>query len=80
MGFLGVLFAYFISLVGERGYLGKAVLYSVGAALFNYALPYLFQVPYLSKMPVKDVISNHLGAVVWGLTLGIVFKKLPAVT
>lgn len=75
-GGLGIVFAFLAPRLGAKWYLGKAVLYALALAFLLYALPVLFKVPHLAQLSLASVLSNHLGALIWGLFLGSLLPKL----
>ena len=76
LGVLGILFAYLLVQTTSRWYIGKAIIYSAAVSFAAYALPALFQMPYLSTMPLSAVVSNHIGALIWGVGLGYTLKRM----
>ncbi len=76
LGVLGILYAYLLAAIGSQWYVGKAVIYSGAFSFVVYALPMLFRVPNLTEMPMNAVISNHIGALIWGIFLGYVQQRL----
>lgn len=76
LGYLGILFAYLIPVTTSWWYIGKAVIFSGAFSFVAYALPLLFRVPELTAVPLNSVISNHLGAGIWGITLGYALQRL----
>lgn len=75
-GFLGTIFAYIFPETNARWYVGKAVIYSLLVAFFQYAISVLYSIPNLKILPTTTVISNHIGGIIWGFTLGWVSKWL----
>lgn len=76
VGLLGILFAFLVPKVTSRSYLGKGVFYSLSMGLIIYAIPRLFKIPELIITPTTTVISNHIGAIIWGLTMAHVLRLL----
>ena len=76
LGTLGIIFAYLMSLTTPFWYIGKAIIFSGAFGFISYAVPFLFQVPYLTEMPLSGVLSNHIGALLWGLALGYLLPRM----
>jgi len=66
-GLLGVLFAFLVPVVTSRGYLIKGAFFGVITGFALYAVPILFQAPFLTKHSFATVFSNHMGGLLWGL-------------
>ncbi len=75
-GLLGVGFAFLIPQATSRGYLIKAAFFGVMLGFISYAIPTALQMPILSKLSFATVFSNHVGGLVWGLTLGVTLRWL----
>jgi uncharacterized membrane protein len=69
VGVLGISFAFLIPHVTSQAYLFKGVVYGVAVGFFIYAIPTLFQVPVLKETSLATVISDIVGASVWGLVM-----------
>jgi uncharacterized membrane protein YagU involved in acid resistance len=76
VGFLGVLFAFLVPEVTSRGYLGKGIFFGIVSGFIIYAIPVLFRVPNLAVFSTETVISDHVGGVIWGLTMAYVLRLL----
>ncbi len=75
-GFLGIIFAFIVKGIGEQGLLAKGVIIGFIIGFLLYTIPKLFQTGPLYATPIESVISNHLGAVIWGLTTAYVLHLL----
>lgn len=75
-GFLGVIFAFLIMVIGRRGLLLKGAILGFIAGFIFYAIPKLFETNQLYATPIESVIANHSGAVVWGLLTAYVIVFL----
>lgn len=69
VGSLGVVFAFLILQITSQGYLLKGVLFSIVMGFFIHALPTVFQMPILKEASLQTVVSNKIGAVIWGLVM-----------
>lgn len=69
VGFLGGIFALILPLLGSENYLLKGTTYAVFLGFIFFAIPTLFREPTFVKTPVDTVISNLIGASIYGLTL-----------
>ncbi len=76
VGLLGVLFAYLIPHNNSRGYLLTGAFYGLASGIIIYAIPTLLRTPYISKFPFNTTISNHIGAILWGVTLAYTLRWL----
>jgi len=75
LGFLGIVFAYLVPHTTSRWYIGKAIIFSGSVGFLTYAIPLLYKVPHLTQHSATTVLSNHLGALIWGWTLGYLMRK-----
>lgn len=66
-GFLGVIFAFLIIIIGNKGLILKGSIFGFVLGIIFYAIPKLFETFHLYDTPIESVISNHLGSVSWGL-------------
>lgn len=69
VGVLGIIFAYLIPLVTSQAYLLKGLIYGIVIGFIIYAVPTLFQLPYIGKHSLATVVSNHTGGAIWGLVM-----------
>ena len=70
VGFLGVVFVLIIGDMSEsQGLLVKGAGYGLISGFIIYAIPVVFGIQFLEFTPVETVISNHIGGVIWGLTM-----------
>ncbi len=76
VGLLGVAFAFLIPQVTSRGYLLKGVFFGVIAGFIFYAIPTMFDMPYLAESSFATVISNHVGGIIWGITMAQTLRWL----
>lgn len=76
VSFLGVVFAFVIAKTTSRGYLLKGAFFSLVAAFFIYAVPVFFGIKELSHLSLVNVMSNHFGGILWGITMAYVLQKL----
>ena len=75
-GFLGVVFAYLVKQITSRGFILKGAFFSLITGFFIYAVPTFFKIPVLSDLTLRNVISNHLGGVLWGITTAYMLQRL----
>ncbi len=75
-GFLGVLFAFILPVIGYKGQLLKGIFYGILLTFFLYAIPSLFQIPYLSQINFHTFLSNTTGSVIFGFVLAYVLSKI----
>lgn len=75
-GALGVFFARFIKTFGDQWIYLKGLIAGIGIFFILYSLPVLFRVPELLVIPFNTVISNNIGASIWGLTTAAVYHYL----
>ncbi len=76
-GFLGIIFAFLVLLIGDEKIMLKGAILGFNAGFIFYAIPKLFVATTdLYATPIESVVSNHLGAVLWGLTAGYVLYYL----
>ncbi len=84
VGVLGIGFAFLIPQVTFQAYLLKGLIYGVVTGFLIYAVPTLFQMPFIGKHSVATVVSNHTGGAIWGLvmakTLHLLDKKFDPVS
>jgi len=80
VGVLGIGFVFLIPQVTSQAYLLKGIIYGVVAGFIIYAIPTLFQMPFIGEHSVATVVSNHTGGALWGLvmskTLHLLDKKI----
>jgi len=76
VGLLGIIFAYFVPVITSRGYLFKGVIFGLSLAFIIYAVTSLYKVPNLTTFSSATVISNHIGGLLWGLTMAYVLHRL----
>jgi predicted membrane-bound dolichyl-phosphate-mannose-protein mannosyltransferase len=69
VGALGVVFAFLILQITSQGYLLKGFIYALTVGFLIYAVPTVFQVPILKEASLVTVVSNKIGAVIWGLAM-----------
>jgi uncharacterized MnhB-related membrane protein len=55
---------------------GKAVIFSVILSFAEEFIVVLFKVPNLAETPADSVISTLLGAVLWGVVLAVILRRL----
>lgn len=75
-GFRGILFAFLVPHIGSRGVVGKAVIFSVILSFAEEFIVVLFKVPNLAETSADSVISTLLGAVLWGVVLAVILRRL----
>jgi len=75
-GFLGIIFAFLIIIITQKRLLLKGAILGFIAGFIFYAIPKLFNTTQLFLTPIESVISNHVGAVIWGITTAYVFLFL----
>lgn len=70
VGMLGVIFAFVIrDLSTSQGLLIKGGFFGVLSGFIIYAMPTFFGVQFLEFTPLRTVVSNHIGGLLWGLTM-----------
>jgi uncharacterized membrane protein YagU involved in acid resistance len=60
--------------VTSQGYLIKGAFYGLAIGIILYAIPTLFKTPDITIVPLKTTISNHIGAVLWGLVMAYLLR------
>ena len=75
-GFFGALFAYLWPRLFEKLDIFKGMFYALVIAVLTYAVPILLQMPYLNQADLSTVVSNHLGALMWGGVLTYILIRL----
>lgn len=75
-GILGVVFAYLVTEINSGYLLLKGLTFSLVVWFSVFTIGLLFKVPHLIQPPVKTVISNLLGAAVYGLSLPLILNWL----
>lgn len=76
VGFLGIIFSYLFPDVSSKGFVGKAVIFSLIQFFAQDAIVLLYQVPNLAKLTTHSALSSQIGAIIWGITLGYVCRRL----
>lgn len=76
LGFLGLLFAYFIPLVTSKHYLFKGWVYSMAVFVVLYSLMVLYKVPGLVIVDSNTVLANLISSSIFGLCLAEAIKRL----
>jgi len=76
VGLLGIIFALLIPAITSRFYLGKGVIYGLMSGFIIYAITTLFRTPNLVIFSTTTVLSNHIGGIIWGLTMAYVLRRL----
>jgi len=76
VGLLGIIFALLIPAITSRFYLGKGVIYGLMSGFIIYAITTLFRIPNLVIFSTTTVLSNHIGGIIWGLTMAYVLRLL----
>jgi len=74
--FLGIGFAILLPQINSRGYVLKGIGYSWITGFMMYATTTMLRVPYLDEIPFSNVITNFIGATIWGLVTAIILKRL----
>ncbi|SDH75951.1 hypothetical protein [Desulfosporosinus hippei] len=75
-GFVGIGYAYLIPIVTSRHYLAKGWIYSAFIWFSSYAIATLFKMPDLFYTAPYTVVSNFIGASIYGLVLAEATKRL----
>lgn len=75
-GALGVFFAYFITWVKSRNIYLKGLLFSFMNWFACYSVATLYKVDGVIPIPVQTVVSNLIGATIFGLALAAALKAL----
>lgn len=78
VGFLGAVFIFLIPKKEDRQSPVTGMAFAMICAFFIYAIPVLLQVPYLHQTDAATVLSNHLGALVWGASIVWILRSLEA--
>jgi uncharacterized membrane protein YagU involved in acid resistance len=76
VGLLGILFAYLVPVITSRGYLLKGAIYGLLMGFIIYAVTTVYKVPNLTTFNLATVFSNHIGGLIWGLTMAYVLYRL----
>ena len=74
--FVGGLFAMLLPLISSSNYHLKGIIFAIFITFVFYSIPTLFREPIFTQTPVESVISNNIGAVIWGLTTATVLKRI----
>ena len=75
-GFLGVVFSLLIPVTKSRFLWLKGLLFGVAIWFLAYSLAIMFRIPTLTHIPSPTVLSNFIGASLWGLSLGIFLEMM----
>jgi hypothetical protein len=77
-GFLGIIFVHLVKLTTSKGIIYKSVFYSSLCWFFFKIIVNFYRVPVLSggTQTTPGLLSNFLAAILWGIILGFVLKKL----
>lgn len=75
-GFLGGVLAMIMFVLGSDHYLLKGVIIATFFSFMFFTIPTLFQEPILKTVGVESVISNYIGATIWGLTVSTVLHRI----
>lgn len=75
-GALGVAFAYLITEINSKYSLFKGLIFSISVWFTVFTTGLLFKVPHLVQPPTNTVLSNLLGATVYGLALPLILSWL----
>ena len=74
--FVGGLFAMLLPLISSSNYHLKGIIFAIFITFVFYSIPTLFREPIFTQTPVESVISNNIGAVIWGLTTSTMLKRI----
>lgn len=77
-GFRGIVFAFLLPVIGGRGLVGKAVIFSLILSFFEEFIVVLFKVPHLVQTTPTTLISTFIGAVLWGVVLAFLLRRWEA--
>lgn len=75
-GTLGIIFAFLIPHIKSNRFLIKGAVFGVIVGFITYAIPTLLQMPILKEHSFISVVSNHIGGLIWGLTMAQTLKWL----
>lgn len=75
-GFIGVVFIRLIGTIGKDYHILRSWFYGVVIAFFLYAIAVLFKVPGLIYVDLVTSIMNFSGASIYGISLGLISKKM----
>ncbi|MCR6544301.1 hypothetical protein [Dehalobacterium formicoaceticum] len=76
-GFLGMIFTYLIELkITSRNHWLKGVVFGYLAGYLIFAVAVTFQVPYIITRSLDTVITQFIGALIWGLTMSYILSWL----
>ncbi|HLV08705.1 MAG TPA: hypothetical protein VKY40_00705 [Halanaerobiales bacterium] len=76
LGFLGAVFALIIPAISSKHLVFKGVIYSSVLWFVINSLPYIFQIPDIKTTTFADVVSNLIGAFIWGAAMSLILKKI----
>ena len=76
LSILGSLFPLILTLISSKRYIFKGALYGITIWFILFSLPNLLQISGLGRIPLKTAISNFLGALLWGIALSFILKKI----
>jgi len=76
-GFLGILFAQLLVSITSKGIIIKSSIFSLICWFTFKIIANLYRVPFLSgQQSIPGSISNVIGVIIWGITLGIILKRM----
>ena len=75
-GILGILLAHLMKYLNDEHYLFKGWVYGISLMRVIYSITSLFQMPELAYTHTYTVVSNFLGASIFGLVLAESLKRL----
>ncbi|MGI6679814.1 MAG: hypothetical protein ACOX2Q_12460 [Dehalobacterium sp.] len=72
-----MIFAYLIELkITSRNYWLKGAIFSHIIGFLIFSVPVTFQVPYIATRSLDTVITQFIGALIWGLTMAYILSWL----
>lgn len=75
-GFLGIIFALLLTKITSKGVIIKSIVYSSLCWFFFRSIATLFRLePLITGQTFPERFSNLMGAVLWGLVLGVLLKR-----
>ncbi len=76
LGVLGIIFALILPYISSKRHLFKGAIYGITIWYILYSMPYLLRLPDLDVAPLKTAIVNSIAAVLWGISLAFILKRI----
>ena len=66
-GFLGIIFAYLLSIITPQGYLFKGALFGIILSFLMDGAAILLRMPFFTLIPFPTALASASGGILWGL-------------